>query len=157
MGPGSLPINPKKTDTKIDNETDNETDTSMERKMESPFLSISRRDWVMEGDHFFVVRDKYPVSEGHLLIISKELRQDYFSLTEAEKLELTAMIDKAVASLEDLDPEGFNIGMNCGETAGQTVFHFHCHVIPRYKGDMDDPRGGVRHAVAGKGYYQVRK
>jgi len=52
-------------------------------------------------------------------------------------------------------PDGYNIGMNCGSAAGQTVMHFHCHVIPRYKGDMADPRGGVRHVVAGKGYYSA--
>jgi diadenosine tetraphosphate (Ap4A) HIT family hydrolase len=50
-------------------------------------------------------------------------------------------------------PDGFNIGINCGEAAGQTVFHFHCHVIPRYVGDMHEPRGGVRHCIEGKGYY----
>ena len=50
-------------------------------------------------------------------------------------------------------PDGYNIGMNCGETSGQTVMHFHCHVIPRYKGDMDNPRGGIRHCIYGKGYY----
>ncbi|MDX1639016.1 MAG: HIT family protein [Balneolaceae bacterium] len=50
-------------------------------------------------------------------------------------------------------PDGWNIGMNCGSVAGQTIFHFHCHLIPRYKGDMDDPSGGVRHSVEGKGYY----
>ena len=51
------------------------------------------------------------------------------------------------------NPHGYNIGMNCGEAAGQTVFHFHCHIIPRYHGDMENPRGGVRHCVVGKGYY----
>ena len=50
-------------------------------------------------------------------------------------------------------PSGYNIGMNCGEDAGQTVMHFHCHIIPRYKGDMENPRGGIRHCVEGKGYY----
>ena len=50
-------------------------------------------------------------------------------------------------------PNGYNIGMNCGESAGQTVFHFHCHLIPRYNGDMENPRGGVRHCINGKGYY----
>lgn len=54
---------------------------------------------------------------------------------------------------KDHKPDGYNIGMNCGETAGQTVFHFHCHIIPRYKGDMENPRGGVRHCVSGKGNY----
>ena len=121
--------------------------------MESPFLRISREDWLIEGEHFFVIRDKYPVSEGHLLIISKVLRRDYFSLTGEEKAEVPAMIGKAAALLEGEGPDGWNIGMNCGDAGGQTVFHFHCHVIPRYKGDMEDPRGGVRHAVAGKGYY----
>ncbi len=53
----------------------------------------------------------------------------------------------------DLQPDGYNIGMNCGEFAGQTVFHFHCHVIPRYKGDLENPRGCVKHVVEGKGYY----
>lgn len=133
-------------------------DTSGDPKMGpgSVFLAIDRKDWVFEGEHFFVIRDKYPVSEGHLLIISKIPRTDFFSLTEAERDELPLMMDRAAAwveAQETVSPDGFNIGMNCGEAAGQTVFHFHCHVIPRYHGDMEDPRGGVRHAVAGKGYY----
>ena len=54
---------------------------------------------------------------------------------------------------QNFRPEGYNIGMNCGEVAGQTVMHFHCHIIPRYSGDMSNPRGGVRHCIEGKGYY----
>lgn len=94
------------------------------------------------------------MSPGHLLIITKQVRRDYFELTSTEKTSLPQLIDKAKEIIEmEHQPDGYNIGMNCGVAAGQTVMHFHCHVIPRYKGDMADPRGGIRHAVAGKGYY----
>ena len=71
-----------------------------------------------------------------------------------KKINLTRAINKGKDVVEQkYSPSGFNIGMNCGEDAGQTVMHFHCHIIPRYKGDMQDPRGGIRHCVQGKGYY----
>ena len=64
------------------------------------------------------------------------------------------MIDKCKKIIYNkLSPNGFNIGMNCGEEAGQTIMHFHCHVIPRYTGDMKKPEGGIRHCIKGKGYY----
>jgi diadenosine tetraphosphate (Ap4A) HIT family hydrolase len=89
-----------------------------------------------------------------MLVISHELRKDYFDLLPEERADLECAILRAKdIILERHRPDGFNIGMNCGAAAGQTVFHFHCHVIPRYNGDMADPRGGVRHCVAGKGYY----
>jgi len=120
----------------------------------SVFTNIPREQWLHQGDHFFIVPDKYPVSDGHLLIVSKVPRADYFELTSAEQHELTDMITKAKTLIEQShSPDGYNIGMNCGAVAGQTVFHFHCHVIPRYEGDMSDPRGGVRHCVEGKGDY----
>ena len=121
---------------------------------ESIFSKIPQSEWVYHSKHFFIVPDKYPVSDGHLLIISKEQRLDFFELTVEEQKELPEMIFKAKELIEKSnEPTGYNIGMNCGESAGQTVFHFHCHVIPRYEGDMTDPRGGVRHSVEGKGYY----
>ena len=120
----------------------------------SVFLTIPEAEVIYKGEHFFLIRDQYPVAPGHTLIISHEVRPDYFSLTEGEKEELTKMIDKAKELVEmEYQPDAYNIGMNCGVAAGQTVMHFHCHLIPRYKGDMEDPRGGVRHCVAGKGYY----
>jgi diadenosine tetraphosphate (Ap4A) HIT family hydrolase len=104
--------------------------------------------------YFFIVLDAFPVSPGHLLIISNNLRKDYFDLTMEEKLNLIHTIDRAKSLIEtEYQPDGYNIGMNCGQPAGQTVFHFHCHVIPRYIGDMENPRGGVRHCISGKGYY----
>ena len=118
------------------------------------FSNIPKSDWLHQSRHFFIISDKYPVSDGHLLIISREHRRDFFELTEEEQKELPDLITKAKRIIEDSHkPTGYNIGMNCGASAGQTVFHFHCHVIPRYEGDMADPRGGVRHCVEEKGYY----
>jgi diadenosine tetraphosphate (Ap4A) HIT family hydrolase len=120
----------------------------------SVFSSIPPTEWIADNEHFFLIKDRYPVSPGHILIISKEIREHFFDLSDDEKTSLPKMIDLAKVLIEkEHSPHGYNIGMNCGHTAGQTVFHFHCHVIPRYKGDMDDPRGGVRHCVVGKGYY----
>ena len=120
----------------------------------SIFLTISADRVIYRGDFFFMIYDAYPVSSNHLLIISNELREDYFSLTEEEQQELPKMINKAKSIIEEeIKADGYNIGMNCGVSAGQTVMHFHCHIIPRYSGDMQKPDGGVRHCVLGKGYY----
>ena len=120
----------------------------------SVFNKIPKSEWLFDSDHFFIIKDKYPVSPGHLLIVSKSDAGDFFELSNTEKRQLPKVIDKAKKLIElDHSPSGYNLGMNCGEVAGQTVMHFHCHVIPRYEGDMVDPRGGVRHSVAGKGYY----
>ena len=121
---------------------------------ESAFLRIPADEYLLQSDHFFVVKDAYPVSPGHCLIISREPKADFFALTQVERHELTELIQRVRSRIEqEHAPDGYNIGMNCGEVAGQTVMHFHCHVIPRYAGDMKDPRGGVRHCVTGKGYY----
>lgn len=120
----------------------------------SVFSEILRDKYLYEGRHFFLIYDSYPVSEGHILIVSKRETPDYFSLNKEELSELPNMIKKAKEIVEEnLKPDGYNIGMNCGETSGQTVMHFHCHLMPRYDGDVENPRGGVRHSVIGKGYY----
>ena len=118
------------------------------------FTEIQSDRIIYKNNSFFIIEDAYPVSPGHLLIISNVVRKDYFGLTESEKIELTTTIEIAKEIIEKkYRPHGYNIGINCGESAGQTVFHFHCHLIPRYKGDMENPRGGVRHCINGKGYY----
>lgn len=120
----------------------------------SVFLEIPEDRIIYQDDLFFIIRDKYPVSDGHSLIITKNLRLDYFDLTPDEKLHLVEVIETCKRLIEkDFEPDGYNIGMNCGEAAGQTVMHFHCHLIPRYKDDMENPRGGIRHCIKGKGYY----
>lgn len=120
----------------------------------SVFSEIDPDKYVFESDLFFAIYDRFPVSKGHILIISKKEKLDYFELDQNERKELQELIVKAKMIIEEkFAPNGYNIGMNCGEVAGQTVMQFHCHIIPRYKGDMKDPRGGVRHCVEGKGYY----
>lgn len=118
------------------------------------FLSIPEEKIIYRDDHFFIIEDAFPVSPGHLLIISNVVKTDYFSLTDEERYNLTDTIEIAkMIVLDRYKPDGFNIGMNCGEAAGQTIFHFHCHVIPRYNGDMENPRGGIRHCIPEKGNY----
>lgn len=118
------------------------------------FLELPTDKQIAETQHFFLIRDGFPVSPGHTLIISKELRVDYFELSPDEKADLDNAIGLAKSLVEtEFTPDGYNIGMNCGESAGQTVFHFHCHLIPRYDGDMENPRGGVRHVIPSKGNY----
>lgn len=118
------------------------------------FTEIAEDKIIYRGKYFFIIEDGFPVSPGHLLIISNELKTDFFALSAEEKNALPSMIEKAKdIILSQYQPDAFNIGMNCGADAGQTVFHFHCHVIPRYKGDMDNPRGGVRHVIPEKGNY----
>ena len=107
-----------------------------------------------KGKQFFLIKDGFPVSPGHILIISNKEKIDYFELDSHERIELTELIAKAKEIIEDeYEPDGYNIGMNCGEVAGQSVMHFHCHIIPRYQGDMKNPKGGIRHCVKGKGNY----
>ncbi len=122
--------------------------------MSNPFKNLPEDKKIHVGKYFFIIEDNYPVSPGHLLIISNKEKTDSFKLSEVEQKELTHLICVSKIIIEKkYKPDGYNIGMNCGESAGQTVFHFHCHIIPRYLGDMDNPRGGVRHCVKGKGNY----
>lgn len=121
----------------------------------SVFNTIAKEDKVYSGDNFFMIFDRYPVSLGHILIISNDSSKiNFFDLSKEEKSELLNLfeIGKDIIN-EKFKPDGFNIGMNCGEAAGQTVMHFHCHLIPRYKGDMENPRGGIRYCIPEKGNY----
>lgn len=118
------------------------------------FLSIPQNKILYKDKYFFIIKDSYPVSEGHLLIISNELKTDYFELSKDEKDNLPEAIQQAKLIIEDTNtPDGYNIGMNCGKHAGQTIFHFHCHIIPRYKGDIKNPAGGVRGVIPNKMKY----
>lgn len=124
-------------------------------KIMDNFLEILKTREILHKDEYFtIIEDYYPVSPGHLLIISNTPERNYFSLSLEQVEALNDAIYKAKQIIESKhDPDGYNIGMNCGEAAGQTVFHFHCHLIPRYRGDMVNPKGGVRHCIPGKGNY----
>ncbi len=103
----------------------------------------------------FAIRDAFPVTPLHALVIPRRHVADFFGLTPAEReacAELTHELRKEILK-EDPGVEGFNIGMNVGEVAGQTIFHSHVHLIPRRKGDVEDPRGGVRAVIPGKGHH----
>ncbi len=109
---------------------------------------------VLKNDLCHAHYAKYPVNNGHLLIISYRHFDNYFDATVAEKLALIDLIDRAKEFLSDkFKPDGFNIGVNSGEAAGQTIMHFHCHIIPRYIGDIENPRGGVRGVIPHKMHY----
>jgi diadenosine tetraphosphate (Ap4A) HIT family hydrolase len=101
-----------------------------------------------------VVRDAYPVSEGHTLIIPKRHIRSWFEANAHEQHALLELLAKSRAALEaEYHPDGYNIGINEGAAAGQTVPHLHMHLIPRYAGDRSDPRGGVRWVLPDKAVY----
>ena len=114
---------------------------------------------IAENELAYVIRDGFPVTPGHTLFIPKRHAVDYFELVQSEVNAINALMheQKRLLTLDDPTIKGFNIGMNCGEVAGQTIFHCHVHLIPRRKGDVENPRGGVRHVIAGKGFYEVKK
>ena len=121
--------------------------------------TIDRERIIAENSLVYAIRDGFPVTAGHTLFIPKRHTLDYFSLEQEEVLAINQLMDSHRLLLQKQDPtiDGFNIGMNCGETAGQTIFHCHVHLIPRRKGDVENPRGGVRHIIAGKGFYEDKK
>ena len=114
---------------------------------------------VAENSLAYAVRDGFPVTEFHTLFIPKRHTPEYFDLTQAETNAINALMieQKKLIQEQDRTVEAFNIGMNCGEIAGQTIFHCHVHLIPRRKGDVENPRGGVRHIISGKGFYEDKK
>lgn len=108
----------------------------------------------LANDHAFVRPDGFPVSKGHLLIIPKRHVRDWFDLFAEEQSAVMELVNQGKAWLDkQYRPDGYNIGMNCGEVAGQTIGHMHCHLIPRYRGDVDDPRGGVRWVIPRRARY----
>jgi ATP adenylyltransferase len=119
------------------------------------FCDIPKERVIAENTLAYAIRDGYPVTPLHTLIIPKRHATTYFDLLEEEILACNELVKELRASIlsEDLTVDGFNIGMNAGESAGQTVFHCHIHLIPRRLGDVENPRGGVRHLIPGKGYY----
>jgi len=121
--------------------------------------TIDRKRIVAENDFGYVIRDGFPVTPFHTLIIPKRHVFDYFGLHTSEVVCLNHLLlaQKDALLIEDPTIDGFNIGMNSGETAGQSVWHCHMHLIPRRKGDVEKPRGGVRHVIAGKGHYEEKK
>jgi len=119
------------------------------------FCEIPAERVLMQNDFAYLIKDGFPVTPGHTLIIPKRHAVDYFDLTQDELLACDELIRLARSELISADSEvaGFNVGVNAGAAAGQTIFHCHIHLIPRRYGDVESPRGGVRHVIPGKDHY----
>lgn len=118
------------------------------------FCTPGPDDTILDNEYAYARYDKYPVSPGHLLIIPKRHISSIFHATEEEIAALWKLVRDAKEHLDQkYCPDGYNIGINDGVPAGQTVMHLHIHVIPRYSGDMADPKGGVRGVIPEKQKY----
>ena len=125
--------------------------------MDCLFCNIPEERIIDENDLAYTIEDGFPVTKGHSLIIPKRHFAFFFEITKEELLACYELIENRRINLlvEDTDTpiRGFNLGINMGKEAGQTIFHCHIHLIPRYKGDVENPRGGVRNIIPGKGDY----
>jgi diadenosine tetraphosphate (Ap4A) HIT family hydrolase len=118
------------------------------------FCSPVPEEIVLKNTLWYARWDKYPVTKGHLLVIPLRHVQDCFDLTKEERNSLFGLLDACRKLLDEkYSPDGYNIGANIGYPAGQSVMHCHVHVIPRYAGDTDHPRGGIRGVIPGKKEY----
>ena len=120
------------------------------------FCNIKENGLANENELAYASYDTFPVSDLHCLIIPKRHVKDYFDLTDEEVIacnELIKLIKKEI-ELKDPSVEGFNLGTNAGQTAGQSILHCHIHIIPRRKGDVDNPQGGIRSVIPQKQHYK---
>lgn len=118
------------------------------------FCSLTADRILLENELAIAILDGFPLSNGHTLIIPRRHVASFFDVTTEERTALFSLLEQAKNRLvEDENPAGFNVGINDGSAAGQTVPHLHIHLIPRYKGDCDDPRGGVRWIFPNKAAY----
>ncbi len=120
-----------------------------------PFCNrIAASQFIQEDSLALALPDAYPVSPGHTLIVPRRHVQDFFDLTAEEQAAVWTLVQSVRQHIEkDRLPDGYNLGINVGKAAGQTVAHAHLHVIPRYTGDVEDPRGGIRWIIPSKAPY----
>lgn len=122
--------------------------------MNCPFCSIPALRIVAGNEFALVIRDGFPVSQGHTLVIPRRHIGSFFDLANDERACLLQLLDSAKSELDtEFHPDGFNVGINDGVAAGQTIPHLHIHLIPRYLGDRHDPRGGIRWIIPEKADY----
>ena len=118
------------------------------------FCSLPSKRIILETELSMVIRDSFPVSEGHTLIITKRHIESIFDATKEEQIDLLANLEEAKEILDKkFSPDGYNVGINDGKAAGQTVMHLHTHLIPRYSGDSEQAKGGVRWIFPDKANY----
>jgi len=115
---------------------------------------IDKERILFDTANWIAFYDAFPVSRGHVLLIPKEHFETYFDLPDSYKESINYRINQIKTILDDkYHPDGYNIGFNCGKASGQSVMHFHMHIIPRYKGDVDNPKGGIRGCIPSKMSY----
>jgi diadenosine tetraphosphate (Ap4A) HIT family hydrolase len=123
--------------------------------MPCPFCPPPSRRIVGQNEIALAILDQHPVSPGHTLIITRRHVASWFEASEAEQLAILALASERRQALDrELAPAGYNLGLNVGAAAGQTVMHLHVHLIPRFAGDVDDPTGGVRLVIPDRGNYR---
>lgn len=121
---------------------------------ESPFSSVEIERVIFEDEDVVAFYDGYPISPGHALVVAKQVTPSLFDLPPLMRQHIWEAVSKVRSILQKRhSPDGFNVGLNDGPAAGQTINHAHIHVIPRYKGDQPDPRGGVRWIFPDKARY----
>jgi diadenosine tetraphosphate (Ap4A) HIT family hydrolase len=112
---------------------------------------------IAAGKLGFAFWDLHPASEGHFLVVPYRHFASYFDINDEELVELWSLVKKGKEAVEErFKPDGYNIGINVGEAAGQSIHHLHIHVIPRYKGDVENPKGGVRGVIPEKKLYKLK-
>lgn len=116
--------------------------------------SVFNRDKICENDLAIAFLDINPVSKGHALIITKRHTETFFDTTKEEQIAMLELLNKCKKFIDDkYSPTGYNVGINCGKDAGQSIMHVHIHLIPRYCGDVENPRGGVRGIIPNRKDY----
>jgi diadenosine tetraphosphate (Ap4A) HIT family hydrolase len=119
-----------------------------------PFCNLKNSDITAESEHSIAKLDGFPVSVGHTLIISKRHVADFFELSQIEQQDMLSLLNQVRSKYQSQsEVSNYNVGLNCGPLAGQTVGHVHLHLIPRREGDVIDPRGGVRWVIPDKAKY----
>jgi diadenosine tetraphosphate (Ap4A) HIT family hydrolase len=125
----------------------------MKENRPCPFCNLGR-ERIFESELSFAIYDGFPVNEGHALIIPKRHTANYFDLTLEEQKDCIELLNRVKLIVQEkYNPVGFNVGININEPAGQTVPHVHIHLIPRYAGDVEEPKGGVRGVIPSKKNY----
>ena len=127
-------------------------------KTQCPFCTLPKERILFENASGVVIRDGFPISPGHTLVIPRRHIASFFDMNFIERENILALLDKAKDDIDKhFKPDAYNIGINDGAAAGQTVPHLHIHLIPRYNGDRADPRGGVRWVLPAKADYWSEK
>jgi diadenosine tetraphosphate (Ap4A) HIT family hydrolase len=127
----------------------------MSEHPDCPFCT--RPNIVVENEYAFARYDGYPVNRGHCLVVPRRHIADYFQATREEKTAIWDLVDRMKELIDaEFEPDGYNVGVNIGTAAGQSVPHIHVHIIPRYKGDVENPKGGVRGVIPERQKYTLK-